>query len=157
MRSISSSIHVGVDIHRDTPTEILHTVLLGIVKYFWAQSVHVMGQNKSMGKFEARLTAIDQNGLNIPKINAQYMCQYKGSLIGKHFKSLAQVMPFVVYDLVPLMVLDAWNIMGRLVVLLWHTEIEEIESYLVWHLPYAVKTVSWSNNRPIFHDASRTF
>jgi hypothetical protein len=88
-----------------------------------------------MGKFEARLAAIDQKGLNMPKINARYMCQYKGGLIGKHFKCLAQVMSFVAYDLVPPMVLDAWNIMGRLVVLLWHTKIEAIEPYLVWH-PY---------------------
>ena len=117
--------------HLDTPTEILHTVLLGVVKYFWAQSVFLMGKNKTMAIFEARLAAFDADGLNIPKINAEYMCRYKGGLIGKHFKSLAQVMPFLIYDLVPAKVLDAWNIIGNLVVLLWHTKIDNLESYLV--------------------------
>lgn len=90
-----------------------------------------MTKNKMMAKFEARLAALDADGLNIPKINAEYFCRYKGGLIGKHFKSLAQVMAFLVHDLVPAKVLEAWTVIGRLVVLLWHTEIEDIEVYLV--------------------------
>jgi hypothetical protein len=90
-----------------------------------------MGKNKTMAQFEARLAALDADGLNIPKINAEYVCRYKGGLIGKHFKGLAQVMSFVVHGLVPAKVLKAWTIIGRLVVLLWHTEIGEIEAYLV--------------------------
>ena len=90
-----------------------------------------MGKGKTMGVFEARLAAFDQDGLNIPKINAEYVCRYKGGLIGKHFKSIAQAMPFLVYDLVPRKVVDAWSLMGKLVVLLWHTTIDDTESYLV--------------------------
>lgn len=90
-----------------------------------------MGKGKAMGIFEARLAAFNQDGLNLPKINAEYMCRYKGGLIGKHFKCIAQVMPFLVYDLVPQKVVDAWSLMGKLVVLLWHTTIDDIESYLV--------------------------
>ena len=59
------------------------------------------------------------------------MCHYRGGLIGKHFKTLSQVMAFTIYDLVPREVLDAWLIIGRLTVLLWHTEIENIDSYVV--------------------------
>jgi len=84
-----------------------------------------------MGIFEARLAALDTQGLNFATINAEYVCKYKGGLIGKHFKSFAQIMPFVIYDLVPEQVLTAWNTIGQLVVLLWHTEIEDIEKYLV--------------------------
>ena len=40
-------------------------------------------------------------------------------------------MPFLAFDLVPQDVLHAWNIIGELVVLLWHTEIEDTECYLV--------------------------
>jgi hypothetical protein len=84
-----------------------------------------------MDLFQTRLASTDWNGLSAPCTNAEYICQYNGSLIGKHFKGLAQVMPFLIYDLVPQDVLRAWNIIGALVVLLWHTEIEDVEDYLV--------------------------
>ncbi|KAJ7158191.1 hypothetical protein C8R43DRAFT_817836, partial [Mycena crocata] len=61
--------------------------------------------------------------------NTDYMCQYKGGLIGKHFKTLSQLMAFAVHGLVPQDVLEAWLIVGRLTVLLWHTEIEDINAY----------------------------
>ncbi|KAG2156931.1 uncharacterized protein EDB93DRAFT_1238771 [Suillus bovinus] len=73
----------GFNVHQDTPMEILHTVLLGVVKYFLGQT----------------------DGLDSPCLNADYICHYKGSLIGKHFKSLAQVMPFLIQDLLPRTVL----------------------------------------------------
>src|ERR1700722_3136115 len=123
----------GVDIHRDTPTEILHTVLLGVVKYFWGQTVWLLDKSKSMKIFQARLHSVDTGGLNVPPINADYICQYKEGLIGKHFKTISQVIPFLIYYMVPSTVLEAWNVIGTLVVLLWHTEINNIESYLVCH------------------------
>ncbi|KAL0056975.1 hypothetical protein AAF712_016408, partial [Marasmius tenuissimus] len=120
----------GIDIHQDTPTEILHTILLGVVKYFWGQTVHILEKNKEFSTFQVCLASVDISGLNIPKLSADYICAYKGSLIGKHFKSLAQLMPFLIYNLVPSKVLDAWTIIGELVVLVWHTEIEDLEDYL---------------------------
>lgn len=115
----------------DTPTEILHTILLGIVKYFWGQTVFLLDKAKLMGIFQVRLESVDKDGLNAPCLNADYVCHYKGSLIGKHFKSLAQVMPFLIYDLVPSIVLNAWTVIGELVVLIWHTMIVDMEAYLV--------------------------
>ncbi|KAI0040147.1 hypothetical protein FA95DRAFT_1464700, partial [Auriscalpium vulgare] len=120
----------GVNIHMDTPTEILHTVLLGVVKYFWAQTIVVLDKSKSMAAFHARLVSVRTEGLNTPSLNADYICQYGGSLIGKHFKGLAQIMSFLVCGLVTKEVLDAWNAIGALVVLLWHTEIKNLEEYL---------------------------
>ncbi|KAG1728357.1 hypothetical protein EDD22DRAFT_742551, partial [Suillus occidentalis] len=120
----------GLDMHMDTPTEILHTVLLGVVKYFWGQTVFLLDKAKLMDVFQTRLQSVDTDGLNAPCLNAGYICHYKGSLIGKHFKSLSQVMPFIIYDLVPSTVLNAWTIMGELVVLIWHTKILNTEVYL---------------------------
>ena len=119
----------------DTPTEILHTVLLGVVKYFWGQTVWLLEKSHVMDTFQVCLGSIDLDGLNAPCLNTNYICKYKGSLIGKHFKSLTQVMPFLIYDLVPKSVLDGWNVIGMLVVLLWHTEIDNTEQYLVRYMP----------------------
>ncbi|EIW74149.1 hypothetical protein CONPUDRAFT_133377 [Coniophora puteana RWD-64-598 SS2] len=124
-----SLTETGVDIHKDTPTEILHTILLGVVKYFWAQTTTLLEKDKKLGVFQSRLHSVEESGLNIPKLSAEYMCQYKGGLIGKHFKCLSQVMAFAVHGLVPQDVLDAWIVTGRMVVLLWHTEIENIDDY----------------------------
>ena len=49
---------------------------------------------------------------------ADYISLRKGALIGRHFKSLAQVMPYLIHDLVSWTVLDGWTIIGRLEVLL---------------------------------------
>ncbi|KAH8980192.1 hypothetical protein EDB92DRAFT_1772723, partial [Lactarius akahatsu] len=121
----------GFNMHLDTPTEILHTVLLGVVKYYWAQTIwQLKNRSKNMALFQTRLASVDWNGLNAPSTDTEYICQYHGSLIGKHFKSLAQVMPFLIYNIMHEDVLHAWNIMGVLLVLLWHTVIKDIEHYL---------------------------
>ncbi|KAI6151661.1 hypothetical protein BKA82DRAFT_3972247, partial [Pisolithus tinctorius] len=116
--------------HLDTPMEILHMILLGVVKYFWGQTVFPLEKANLVSTFQSRLDAIDQDRLNVPSLNAEYICHYKGGLIGKHFKSLAQVMPFVIHDLVPQHVMDGWMSIGELVVLLWHTKIDNTNEYL---------------------------
>ena len=40
-------------------------------------------------------------------------------------------MPFIIHDLVPQSVVNGWTVMGELVVLLWHTKIDDTEVYLV--------------------------
>ncbi len=128
---MNTSGRTGVDIHKDTPTEILHTVLLGVVKYFWAQTVAWVEKAKAINLLQARMQSLATQGLNLPSFVPEYICHYRGGLIGKHFKSIAQVMPFVIYDLVPQNVLNAWNVIGDLVMLLWHTRIDDMEDYLV--------------------------
>ncbi|KAJ6563202.1 hypothetical protein B0H10DRAFT_1893476, partial [Mycena sp. CBHHK59/15] len=115
--------------HKDTPTEILHTILLGVVKYYWGQTIWLLEKGQNFALFQTRLNSILSDGLNVPKIQGDYMCQYRGGLIGKHFKTLSQIMAFAVQDLVPPDVLEAWLILGRLTVLLWHTEIEDVTVY----------------------------
>ena len=81
--------------------------------------------------FQAQLESINKDELNSPTLNANYFIRYKGSLIKRHFKSLAQVMPYLIYDLVLDAVLESWLVVGQLVVLLWHTSIKDIKCYLI--------------------------
>lgn len=101
------------------------------MKYFWGQTTFLLNKAKLLDLFQIRLESINREGLNAPSLGADYIVHYKGSLIGRHLKSLAQVMPYIIYDLVPKAVLDAWTTIGELIVLLWHTEIDHIDSYLV--------------------------
>ncbi|THG97104.1 hypothetical protein EW026_g4840 [Hermanssonia centrifuga] len=121
----------GFDVHKDTPVEPLHTHLLGIVKYFWAQTVWILEKDKKLSIFQSRLNSLSQSGLNIPKIMADYMCRYRGGLIGKHFKMISQVMVFAICDLVSEDLRKTWLAIGRLTVLIWETEIHDRHEYLV--------------------------
>ncbi|KAG2150281.1 uncharacterized protein EDB93DRAFT_1240307 [Suillus bovinus] len=125
-----SGILQDMNVHMDTPTEILHTVLLSVVKYFWGQTVFVLKKAKLLTRFQTRLNSLDRDDLNVPSLNADYICHYKGGLIGKHFKSLVQVMPFVIYDPIPKSVLDGWTLIGELVLIHWHMKIDNTEHYL---------------------------
>ncbi|KAF8595169.1 hypothetical protein BDV93DRAFT_576227 [Ceratobasidium sp. AG-I] len=120
----------GVNIHQDTPTEILHTVLLGVVKYFWGQTTFVIEKNEQLDKLEARLKSLSTSGLAIPALPAHYICTWRGSLNGKHFKALVQTIVFACYDLVDPNLLEVWLLMGRLTVLLWQTHIPHLDIYL---------------------------
>jgi hypothetical protein len=140
--NIKVLIIAGLDIHQDTPVEILHTLLLGIIKYYWGQVVHyftitLKGKNGAsrFSELRARLHSLSQDGLNLPKIAVDYICDYKGALIGKHFKALAQVLPFALVDLVPLDLLRAWQVIGNLVGLAWYTHIENFGVYQVSTMP----------------------
>lgn len=92
--------------------EALHTHLLGIVKYFWAQTVWILERNGMFSTFQARLNSLSRAGLKIPNIMADYMCRYRGGLIGKHFKTISQVMVFAIHDLVTEDVRNAWLAIG---------------------------------------------
>lgn len=135
-----SNPRLELNIHLDAPTEILHTVLLGIVKYFWGQTMYIICKNRKLQLFQARLESVSADGLNIPRIMATYICQYRSSLIGKHFKTIMQIMPTIIYDLVNRDLLDAWLLTGRLAVLLWHTEIKNIDTYIVRYLSMRLVT-----------------
>ncbi|EJD36336.1 hypothetical protein AURDEDRAFT_74302 [Auricularia subglabra TFB-10046 SS5] len=88
----------GMDPHKHTPIEILHTVLLGLSKYIW-HTLYTSWKPEQEQLFATRLQATDISGLTIPPIRAQYVAQYRGALIGKHFKTLTQTMVFHLHDL----------------------------------------------------------
>ncbi|KAF8505214.1 hypothetical protein JB92DRAFT_3084144 [Gautieria morchelliformis] len=119
----------GLDPHRDTPVEILHTVLLGSVKYIW-HSLHANINDMQREQFITRLQCTDIRGLSVPPICASYMSQNRNGLVGKHFKTLMQTMLFHVHGIVPSSMFKLINSMGKLGAVLWYHSIPNLDQYL---------------------------
>ncbi|KZT50728.1 hypothetical protein CALCODRAFT_535658 [Calocera cornea HHB12733] len=134
-----------LDPHLSTPVEILHTFLLGLVKYLWGATVEyleapakkVPGRPlqplaaRSLALLQTRLASLNEYGWKQPKLQPMYLVQHKKQLIGKHLKQLAQCMPFVIEDLVSEPLLEAWVLVGLATPLLWTTSIRDSTAYVV--------------------------
>jgi hypothetical protein len=123
----------GLDPHSDTPVEILHTVLLGFIKYFWRDVVQNQLKSGSIKKalLETRLSSFDVSGLGINKLSGHTLVHYAGSLTGRDFRAIAQVAPFVLYDLVPEACYTTWIALSNLIPLIWQPTINNIDDHSV--------------------------
>lgn len=119
----------GFDVNRDTPVEVLHTILLGIIKYTWHMT-HTSFSKDTLGTFFLRLESTNIDGLSIPPLRSKYLSQYRQSLIGKQFKQLLQTSIFHLDGLVDDAHFNLWNAAGTLCALLWFPEIQNLEEYL---------------------------
>jgi hypothetical protein len=123
--------YAGLDPNLDTPVELLHTVLLGAIKYIWSLTCSWLTTSKLLDTFQARLASISVRGLNCTPIRASYLVQYRGSLIGRQFKQIIQVAPFAVYGLVNENLFNAWLAAGRMTATMWFPEIDNMTEYCV--------------------------
>lgn len=120
----------GFDPHRDTPVEILHVILLGFVKYYWRDAMtRLSDEQKKILTY--RLSSLDVSALRISPLAGETLVKYARSLTGRDFRIIAQVAPFVLYDLFPKHIFDAWLGLSALVPLVWQPVIEDLDSYLV--------------------------
>ncbi|KAG1735951.1 uncharacterized protein EDB91DRAFT_1238171 [Suillus paluster] len=150
----------GIDPHTDTPVEILHTVLLGFVKYLWCDIVSVrIGKDKLKHELlETHLSSVDISGLGLSHLAGHTLVKYAGSLVGHEFHTIAQVAPFVLHDLVPTECYDTWVASSNLIPLIWQPEIENSTEHL-HNLTTSINnflacTARWTPqwfNRPKFH------
>ncbi|KAF9062502.1 hypothetical protein BDP27DRAFT_1385124 [Rhodocollybia butyracea] len=112
----------SLDPTQDMPVKILHTILLGIIKYVW-YLLHTSFSDDQKALFVVRLQSTDLDGLTVPPLRAAYMMQYSNNLIGKHFKTLMQTMAFHVQDMVTPAVFELIKSVGELGAMLWVHEI----------------------------------
>ncbi|XP_006456915.1 hypothetical protein AGABI2DRAFT_47559, partial [Agaricus bisporus var. bisporus H97] len=120
---------VDWDITHDTPVELLHTVLLGVVKYSWHMA-HTSFSAENKKTYTMRLGATERRSLSADAFQAPYMVQYANLLVGRQLKVLAQVNTFHIHDLVSANIYALARAVGELTALLWFPEIRNMEIYL---------------------------
>ncbi|KAG2368731.1 hypothetical protein BDR07DRAFT_1268837, partial [Suillus spraguei] len=139
----------GIDPHTDTPMEILHTILLGFIKYLWHNVVSVrIGKDKLKHELlKTHLSSVDVLGLGLSHLAGYTLIQYAGSLVGHDFHTIAQVAPFILHDLVPMECCDTRVALSNLILLIWQPEIENSTEHLVCSILFSLKSCS-ANNHP---------
>ncbi|KAF8595905.1 hypothetical protein BDV93DRAFT_563902 [Ceratobasidium sp. AG-I] len=121
----------GLNVHLDTPIEILHTILLGPIKYFWRLTCKSLDHSHLTSKFRTRFNSLSLAGLDMGTDRVpEYICRYCGSLVGKHFRFVIQLIPFALYDLVKPSLLRIWLTLGQLTALLWYSSFPTMDSYI---------------------------
>ncbi|KAI4524760.1 hypothetical protein K525DRAFT_149713, partial [Schizophyllum commune Loenen D] len=146
-----------LDPNADTPVEVLHTVLLGFVKYFWRDAISRQSP-EGKERLKQRLSSLNVTDLGLPPLRGHNLVQWAGSLTGKDFRIIVQVAPAVLYDAVIPPIYETWLALGRLVPLIFRPAIRNLESYLV-QLENAIDdflacTALWNVrwfNKPKFH------
>ncbi|KAI0072764.1 hypothetical protein K474DRAFT_1604488 [Panus rudis PR-1116 ss-1] len=133
--------YAGLDVHRDTPVETLHTYSLGQTKYGWVKTYESLTATE-LDELAIRLESSSIDGLSIYPVRGRYLVQYKNVLVGKHFKALQQVGIFHLRSLLAAHervglsgpyaenLLKLWRVTGELGALLWYHSINDIDEYL---------------------------
>ncbi|KAI0632552.1 hypothetical protein C8Q77DRAFT_1196027 [Trametes polyzona] len=125
------------DPHKDTALGRLHLVLLGFTKYFWSASLPIGGGKKlsvkdreSVEEAEATLFALSQDGIGDRSLRPDYLLQFRGSLVGRHLHSVAQLAVFLFARLVDPILHAVWVSLSRLCALLFVQKIKNMPEYI---------------------------
>ncbi|KAF8510914.1 hypothetical protein JB92DRAFT_3118557 [Gautieria morchelliformis] len=148
-----------VDPHAHTPVEILHVLLLGIVRYFWRDAVARMSDVDKQTVI-THLSCLNVDGLGpaVSRMVGHTFVQYAGSLVGRDFRTVIQLALFSLYDILPAPALKAWVALSALMPIIWQNHIEDAQVYVATlrtRIHYFMDCVlAWTPrwfNKPKFH------
>lgn len=125
----SSLTITGFNPITDTPIEILHTVLLGYVKYIWLETYDNLSASNRLDVFATRMESTEMNGLNLPPLQPSYITRYGKSLTGRYFRQLIQVGAFHLKGLLEEDLFQLWKDAAKLTGMIWFTKIVEPDDY----------------------------
>ena len=139
------NINSDFDANQDSPVELLHVALLGVVKYWWRDAVSRLTSDQK-AILKTHLSSFEVSGISADSAQLQghTLVQYAGSLVGRDFRLILQVAPAVLYDLLPKTIYEAWLSLCRLAPLLYQLEINDLATYLVcyhWKLYLSARFV----------------
>ncbi|KAF7288899.1 hypothetical protein MIND_01405900 [Mycena indigotica] len=140
----------GLDPARDTPVEILHTILLGVIKYIWHHLNTQQWSDVDRQLLAIRLQSTDISGMNVPPVRGAYMMQYRNNLIGKHFKVIMQALTFHTHEICTPVQFQLVKAAADLGARVWISVIDDIEAYIV-DLKIAIANVldAWDAVEPL--------
>ncbi|OAV96041.1 hypothetical protein PTTG_02286 [Puccinia triticina 1-1 BBBD Race 1] len=148
---------IGFDGCKDTPVEILHVFLLGVVKYMTHDFMKSLKPPQLAGVL-ASWQAFNIDSLNISSIQAKYLSKHFCSLIGKDFNIILQTAPFVLYQYMDDSQRAWWNSLCMLGTYIFETCIHDMVQYIadlrkhinifLWHT--INRSAQWIN-KPKFH------
>jgi hypothetical protein len=113
----------------DTPVEILHVFLLGIVKYLVTDFMSKQ-QPTTLAEIEARWSSFNTDTLNTPAIQPRYMIQHYRSFVGKDYCIVLQAAPFVFFPFMNKLQKELWISLCYVGSLIFQTRIPELNQYL---------------------------
>ncbi|KAE8241186.1 hypothetical protein A4X13_0g7528, partial [Tilletia indica] len=122
----------GFDVTRHLPCEILHTVLLGTVKYLTHATMTALSEQKK-DDLATWLSEADMSNISKgKKLRARYLVKHHQSLVGKDLKTLAQTMQWaLVQSGADPDLCQAWQAKGALAAAL-HVPVFERETLEDW-------------------------
>ncbi|KAJ7048004.1 hypothetical protein C8F01DRAFT_1008807 [Mycena amicta] len=120
----------GLDPARDTPVEILHTILLGVIKYVWHHLHTRQWSDANRQLLAIRLQSTDISSMKIPPVRGAYMIQYRNNLIGKHYKTIMQTLAFHVHDICTPEQFQLIKASADLGARVWVSTIDDMETYI---------------------------
>ncbi|KNZ49546.1 hypothetical protein VP01_4946g3 [Puccinia sorghi] len=148
---------VSFDGCKDTPVEILHVFLLGVVKYMVRDFLKSLTVRKLLELLQWR-ESVNINALNIPWMKPAYKIKHYKSLVGKDFNIILQVAPFVFFKFMSLDQQNHWMALCMLSTYVFTTKIDNMTTslsnickYIRIFLHHTIKMSARWANKPKFH------